>query len=173
MDLAFTPEEEAFRQEVRAWVHANLPQELSHKVHNALRLTREDMQQWARILGNKNWLGYGWPTQFGGPGWTAVQKHLFEEECALAGAPRLALDARRHAVLGQNFGHQGLVGLRLAHPVWRPRLERGAKTFVRRGMRAGGCSSGGTVWSSDGRTGHHGVWQCRTTAAVFAWHCQR
>ena len=44
MDLAFTPEEEAFRQEVRAWVHANLPKELSHKVHNALRLTREDMQ---------------------------------------------------------------------------------------------------------------------------------
>ena len=89
MDLAFTPEEEAFRQEVRAWVHANLPKELSHKVHNALRLTREDMQQWARILGKKNWLGYGWPKQFGGPGWTAVQKHLFEEECALAGAPRI------------------------------------------------------------------------------------
>jgi len=89
MDLAFTPEEEAFRLEVRAWVHANLPQELSHKVHNALRLTREDMQQWARILGKKNWLAYGWPTQFGGPGWTAVQKHLFEEECALAGAPRV------------------------------------------------------------------------------------
>ncbi|NBX63225.1 MAG: hypothetical protein EBT67_12645, partial [Betaproteobacteria bacterium] len=86
MDLAFTPEEEAFRLEVRAWVHANLPQELSHKVHNALRLTREDMQEWARILGKKNWLAHGWPTQFGGPGWTAVQKHLFEEECALAGA---------------------------------------------------------------------------------------
>jgi alkylation response protein AidB-like acyl-CoA dehydrogenase len=89
MDLAFTPEEEAFRQEVRAWVHANLPKDLSHKVHNALRLTREDMQRWAKILGAKNWLGYGWPTQFGGPGWTAVQKHLFEEECALAGAPRI------------------------------------------------------------------------------------
>nr|WP_315227525.1 acyl-CoA dehydrogenase family protein [uncultured Limnohabitans sp.] len=89
MDLAFTPEEEAFRQEVRAWVHANLPKDLSHKVHNALRLTREDMQRWAKILGSKNWLGYGWPTQFAGPGWTAVQKHLFEEECALAGAPRI------------------------------------------------------------------------------------
>jgi alkylation response protein AidB-like acyl-CoA dehydrogenase len=37
----------------------------------------------------KGWLGYGWPTQFGGPGWNAVQKHLFEEECALAGAPRI------------------------------------------------------------------------------------
>jgi alkylation response protein AidB-like acyl-CoA dehydrogenase len=89
MDLAFTPEEEAFRAEVRAWVQANLPKETAHKVHNALRLTRDDMQNWARILGQKGCLGYGWPKQFGGPGWTAVQKHLFEEECALAGAPRI------------------------------------------------------------------------------------
>src|SRR5688500_2632148 len=89
MDLAFTPEEQKFREEVRAWVRANLPAEISHKVHNALRLTRDDLQRWARILGKKGWLGYGWPKQFGGPGWSAIQKHLFEEECALAGAPRV------------------------------------------------------------------------------------
>ncbi|MBK6009004.1 acyl-CoA dehydrogenase family protein [Ramlibacter ginsenosidimutans] len=89
MDLAFTPEEQQFREEVRAWVRANLPQDIAHKVHNALHLTRDDMQRWARILGKKGWLGYGWPKQFGGPGWTAVQKHLFEEEAALAGAPRI------------------------------------------------------------------------------------
>ncbi len=89
MDLAFTPEEQKFREEVRAWVRTNLPPEISRKVHNSLRLTREDMQAWARILGKKGWLGYGWPQQFGGPGWNAIQKHLFEEECALAGAPRI------------------------------------------------------------------------------------
>jgi alkylation response protein AidB-like acyl-CoA dehydrogenase len=89
MDLAFTPEEQKFRQDIRAWVRENLPQDIAHKVHNALRLSRDDMQRWARILGQKGWLGYGWPQQFGGPGWTAVQKHLFEEECALAGAPRI------------------------------------------------------------------------------------
>jgi alkylation response protein AidB-like acyl-CoA dehydrogenase len=89
MDLAFTPEEQKFREDVRAWVRTNLPKEISNKVHNSLHLTREDMQQWARILGKKGWLGYGWPQQFGGPGWNAVQKHLFEEECALAGAPRI------------------------------------------------------------------------------------
>ena len=89
MDLAFTPEEQAFREEIRAWVQANLPKEISHKVHNALRLTRDDLQGWAKILGKKGWLGFGWPKEFGGPGWTAVQKHLFEEECALAGAPRI------------------------------------------------------------------------------------
>jgi alkylation response protein AidB-like acyl-CoA dehydrogenase len=89
MDLAFTPEEQKFREEIRAWVREALPQEIAHKVHNALHLTREDMQRWAKILGKKGWLGYGWPSQFGGPGWSAVQKHLFEEELALAGAPRI------------------------------------------------------------------------------------
>ncbi|MBP6902389.1 MAG: acyl-CoA dehydrogenase family protein [Burkholderiaceae bacterium] len=89
MDLNFTPEELAFRAEIRQWVAESLPKDLSHKVFNSLRLSRDDLQRWAKILGAKGWLGYGWPKQFGGPGWTAVQKHLFEEECALAGAPRI------------------------------------------------------------------------------------
>jgi alkylation response protein AidB-like acyl-CoA dehydrogenase len=89
MDLNFTAEELAFRAEIRDWVAQNLPKEISHKVHNALRLSRDDLQRWARILGAKGWLGWSWPKQFGGPGWNAVQRHLFEEECALAGAPRV------------------------------------------------------------------------------------
>ncbi|BAO81628.1 acyl-CoA dehydrogenase [Serpentinimonas raichei] len=89
MDLAFTPEEQAFRAEIRAWVRDHLPPELAHKVHHALRLSRDDLQGWAKVLGRKGWLGHGWPKAFGGPGWNAVQKHLFEEECALAGAPRV------------------------------------------------------------------------------------
>jgi alkylation response protein AidB-like acyl-CoA dehydrogenase len=89
MDLNFTAEEQAFRHEIRQWVAENLPREISHKVHNALRLSRDDLQRWAKILGAKGWLGWGWPRQFGGPGWSAIQKHLFEEECALAGAPRV------------------------------------------------------------------------------------
>ena len=89
MDLAFTPEEQQFREEIRAWVGENLPREISDKVHNALRLNRDDMQRWGKILGKKGWLGHAWPKAFGGPGWTSVQKHLFEEECALAGAPRV------------------------------------------------------------------------------------
>ncbi len=89
MDLAFTPEEQKFREDIRAWVHENLPADISNKVHNALRLSRDDMQRWAKILGKKGWLGHGWPKAFGGPGWNSIQKHLFEEECALAGAPRV------------------------------------------------------------------------------------
>jgi len=83
MDLAFTPDELTFRDEI------NLPPAIAAKVHKAQTLTRDDQQTWAKILGKQGWLGYGWPKQFGGPGWSAVQKHLFEEECAMAGAPRI------------------------------------------------------------------------------------
>ena len=89
MDLNFTPEEQAFRAHIRQWVAEHLPKDISHKVHNALRLNKDDLQRWARLLGKQGWHGWAWPKQFGGPGWNAVQRHLFEEECALAGAPRV------------------------------------------------------------------------------------
>jgi len=89
MDLNLSDEEQAFRLEVRAWVQAHLPEDLAYKVRNGLRLSKDDMQRWYRILGKKGWLCVGWPKEFGGPGWNAVQKHLFEEECSLAGAPRV------------------------------------------------------------------------------------
>ncbi len=89
MDLNFTAEELAFRARIRDWVAESLPRDISQKVMLAQNLTRDDMQRWAKILGKQGWLGWGWPKQFGGPGWSAVQKHLFEEECARAGAPRV------------------------------------------------------------------------------------
>lgn len=89
MQLQFTPQEEEFRRDVRDWVRANLPADISHKVHNGLRLSKEDHQRWARILGRQGWYGWGWPKEFGGPGWSVLQRHIFEEECALAGAPRV------------------------------------------------------------------------------------
>lgn len=44
--------------------------------------------QWQRILHARGWGAPGWPVAFGGTGWTTLQRHLFEVECALAGAPR-------------------------------------------------------------------------------------
>ena len=56
MDLNFTAEETAFRHDIRQWVARSLPADISHKVHNALRLSRDDMQRWARRAG---WAGVG------------------------------------------------------------------------------------------------------------------
>ncbi|WP_394828209.1 acyl-CoA dehydrogenase family protein [Pendulispora albinea] len=89
MDLNFTAEEQAFRDEVRAFVRANLPPALSEKVLHAKHLTKDDTLEWHRILHRKGWIGYSWPREFGGTGWSPVERHIFEEECALAGAPTL------------------------------------------------------------------------------------
>ena len=89
MDLIFTPEEEAFRERVVRFLKDQLPARLSDKVRNSLHLTRADMVEWHAILNGQGWLANHWPEQYGGPGWSAVQKFIFENECALAGAPRI------------------------------------------------------------------------------------
>lgn len=89
MDLRFTPEEEAFRAEVRAFLRDHLPAELAAKVRQGLRLTRDDMARWHAILHARGWLAGHWPREWGGPGWGPVQRFIFEHECALAGAPRI------------------------------------------------------------------------------------
>ena len=89
MDLNFTPEEEAFRIEVRAFLQQQLPERLSSKVRDGLRLSKADMATWHGILNARGWLANHWPAEYGGPGWTAVQKFIFELECALSHAPRI------------------------------------------------------------------------------------
>ena len=89
MDLSFTPQEQAFREEVRSFVRARLPESIRHKVVNSLRLSREDHVLWQSTLHERGWGGPGWAKEFGGPGWSAVEQYIFEEECAAAGAPRL------------------------------------------------------------------------------------
>jgi len=88
MDLNFTPEEEAFRAEVLQFLRDKLPKQLAYKVKNGLRLTREDMEGWHAVLNERGWLAPLWPKEYGGPGWGTVEKFIFDNECALAHAPR-------------------------------------------------------------------------------------
>jgi len=89
MDLNFTPAENAFRDEVRDFVGKQLPAHIREKVMNGLRLGRDDHVLWQRTLHAHGWGGPSWPKEFGGPGWSPTELYIFEEECALAGAPRL------------------------------------------------------------------------------------
>src|SRR5262245_56980561 len=89
MDLTYTPEEQAFRAEVRAFVRANLPRDISAKVLGHRTLGKSDCVCWQDVLAQQDWLAGHWPEEFGGRGWTPVQQHIFDEECAGAGAPRL------------------------------------------------------------------------------------
>jgi alkylation response protein AidB-like acyl-CoA dehydrogenase len=89
MQLSFTPEQDAFRLEVRAFVQAHLPAEIRRKVALGLRLEHADYVTWFRILQARGWLTPGWPVAHGGPGWDHVQRYIFDEETLLGGAPRI------------------------------------------------------------------------------------
>lgn len=89
MRLAFTPAEEAFRLEVREFVRTRLPADIRRKVELGLRLEHADYVTWFRILEARGWLTPGWPVEHGGPGWSPIQRYLFDEETLLGGAPRI------------------------------------------------------------------------------------
>ena len=89
MDLNYTSEDLAFRNHVRAFLEANLPADLQQKVRKHLRMSKPDYVRWHKILAEQGWVAPGWPAEFGGPGWTPVQRHLFDEECARAGTPAI------------------------------------------------------------------------------------
>ncbi|MCZ2413389.1 MAG: acyl-CoA dehydrogenase family protein, partial [Burkholderiales bacterium] len=87
MDLDYSTEERAFRDEVRAWLDASIPADLREKVLNYSGLSKEDLVRWHRILADKGWVAPSWPKEWGGTDWSPVQRYIFEEEYAFAGAP--------------------------------------------------------------------------------------
>ncbi len=89
MDLNYTQEEIAFRDQVHEFVRAHLPGDVSRKVLEHQRLGKDDYVRWQKILFEKGWIAAGWPVEYGGTGWSPIQRYIFEEECAAAGAPRL------------------------------------------------------------------------------------
>ena len=89
MDLNYSAEELAFRDEVRGWLRENLPGDLRDKVVNYRELSKDDLLRWHRILAKKGWVAPAWPKEFGGTGWNVTQRYIFEEECGYAGTPPL------------------------------------------------------------------------------------
>ena len=89
MQIEFTDAEAAFRDEVGGFVAENLPADIRDKVAGDLALGRDDFDRWHKILHAKGWVAPGWPTEHGGTGWSPVERYIFDEECAVAGAPRV------------------------------------------------------------------------------------
>ncbi len=89
VDLGFTPEEEAFRQEVRGWLETNLFAEWRHRGVGGFREEEETeiQRDWQHRLHRGGWLKLGWPKDAGGRGATAVMQAIYQEEMARAGAP--------------------------------------------------------------------------------------
>jgi alkylation response protein AidB-like acyl-CoA dehydrogenase len=88
MDLSFSPQEYAFRDEIRAFIKTELPPDIRTKMEVGAELTKDEYIAWQNKLNARGWLAPNWPEAYGGTGWTTVQKHIFDEEMALGGAPR-------------------------------------------------------------------------------------
>ncbi|MEA2840903.1 MAG: hypothetical protein QOF41_2233 [Methylobacteriaceae bacterium] len=87
MDLRFTGEELAFRDEVRTFFKENLPPAIREKLKEGRHTSKDELVEWTRILNKKGWAVSHWPKEFGGTGWTPVQQYIFLDELQQAPAP--------------------------------------------------------------------------------------
>lgn len=90
MNLTYSKEDIAFREEVRTFIRSAVPPEIARRTREGVHTTKEDLQTWNRILNDKGWAAAHWPKEYGGSGWTPAQVYIFEEECAAADAPFLS-----------------------------------------------------------------------------------
>ena len=88
MDLRFTAEELAFRDEVRTFFQSALPDSIHDKMAANKGLAKDDIVTWQRILNKKGWAVANWPVAWGGTGWTPVQQYMFQEELQMTPAPQ-------------------------------------------------------------------------------------
>ena len=89
MDINFTKEDIAFRDEVRDWLANDYPKHVKDKTDNGIALTKEDMVDYHKAISKKGWMGYNWPVEYGGTGWSATKLYIFNKEFGLAGCPPL------------------------------------------------------------------------------------
>ncbi len=89
MDLELGPADADFRSDVRAFLDEHLSEELRAAVaaSTGTFCDLSAMSRWHAILNERGWVAPDWPMEFGGPGWSDTQRHIFASECALAGAP--------------------------------------------------------------------------------------
>ncbi|MCW0180844.1 acyl-CoA dehydrogenase family protein [Zavarzinia sp.] len=87
MDLSFSAEDLAFQREVRSFIAENYPADIKARFDAGLEPHKEDFVRWQKILFEKGWVAPAWPKEYGGTGWTATQKYIFQEELGAANTP--------------------------------------------------------------------------------------
>ena len=140
MDLSYSPEETAFRNEVRDWLAANLPADIRDKVTSYRGLSKDEYLRWHKILAAKGWSVPHWPVEWGGTGWDITQRYIYDEEFGLAGAPGLPPFGPEHVRVGAAALRHGRAEepLPAAHPRRRRLLGAGLFRAGRR-LRPGGA----------------------------------
>ena len=87
MNVNYSEHDLVFRDEVRAFLREKYPGDIRHKQDSGIALSKDDMVRWQKILYERGWAAINWPVENGGTGWSAIQKHIFDDEVAAANAP--------------------------------------------------------------------------------------
>lgn len=87
MDLRFSPEELAFRDEVADFISSNLPAGIKQRMERQAHLEGDDIRIWHRILHARGWAVTNWPVAWGGTDWSPIRRYLFREQLQAAPAP--------------------------------------------------------------------------------------
>lgn len=90
MRFDLTTEQQAFKDEVEAFLAEQLPASVAAKVKRGAGVSKEELTQWTRTLNAKGWAAPAWPEEHGGTGWNLVQRHIFDVACRAAHAPHLS-----------------------------------------------------------------------------------
>ena len=165
MDLRYSDAENAFRDEVRAFLAEQLPGDLRDKVRNGQALGKEGHERWHAILNAKGWLAPNWPRAFGGAQWDAVQKHIFEEEAAAAYAPRIVpFGLSMLAPVLQKFGSKA------QQDHWLPRILSGADWWCQGYSEPGAGSDLASLKTRAVRDGDHYIVNGQKTWTTLGQH---
>lgn len=168
MQPCFSEADEAFRREVRAFIAQNLPDDLRRRATWDYHPNRADQARWCAILDAQGWSMPHWPVEHGGPGWSGVQRFIFEEEMRRAHAPTVdRIGPELVAPVLYTFGSDAmkarfLPGIRAGATFWaqgfsepgagsdlaslRTRADRDGDHFVVNGQK---------TWTTEG---HHADW---------------
>ncbi|MFG6517557.1 acyl-CoA dehydrogenase family protein [Sulfitobacter sp. 1A13496] len=165
MDLSYTDEERAFREEVRQFLAEKLPKELSEKVRRGQELTKDDHERWHAILNEQGWLATNWPKEFGGAAWNAVQRHIFEEEAAAHHAPRIVpFGLSMLAPVLQKFGSKE------QQDYWLPRILSGEDWWCQGYSEPGAGSDLASLKTTAVKDGDHYIVNGQKTWTTLGQH---
>lgn len=165
MDLTYSAEDLAFRDEVRAFLDEKLTKELSDKIRLGGDLTKADMDGWHATLNAQGWLAPNWPKEYGGAEWNAVQKHIFDDECARAHAPRIVpFGLGMLAPVLQKFGNQA------QKDHWLPRILTGEDWWCQGYSEPGAGSDLASLKTKAVRDGDHYIVNGQKTWTTLGQH---
>ncbi len=168
MNLQFTAEESAFQAEVQDFLRTSLSADLANKVRLGQTLTRTDMTSWHRTLQARGWLASHWPVAYGGPGWSPVQRFIFEDECALANAPRIV-------PFGVNMLGPVLIrfGTDAQKAQWLPRILDGSDWWCQGYSEPGAGSDLASLRTTAERSGNHYVVNGQKTWTTYGQYANK